>query len=171
MVEQGLHVRSQFILILCYFPKPSRYPCRSSDCKEAFAMLQQRMQHEKDAHDGKPLVCNICFKTFSTQCHYVRHMGTHTERQTCDVCGKECKNANSLRKHRLIHVNGGAVCQYCGKTYQDANILRMHEKIHKNDRQVSGNLWNSLTRWREGVLRSSHGVSASSSEIKTETET
>ena len=58
----------------------------------------------------------------------------------CDICGKTCSNANSIRYHlKKLHGEKGQVknhqCDTCRKFFSCVSSLNRHEKSHSNNRK------------------------------------
>ena len=54
---------------------------------------------------------------------------------TCDACGKELKDRNTLNRHFRVHTGERPyLCNTCGRTFKDIATLKKHESIHTGEK-------------------------------------
>ncbi|CAH0405621.1 unnamed protein product [Chilo suppressalis] len=111
-------------------------------CNKKFNYLE-RFEAHKLEHEGKEVLisCSPCNKTFVTWSGLRRHNDSeHTlvrlDRLKCNICGKICKNQQTLKMHYKTHGERKQyVCDVCGKGFTTKFILKAHLETHKENRE------------------------------------
>ena len=49
----------------------------------------------------------------------------------CDICLKEFKNKEALRKHKYVHMDEEIMCDFCDHKAPNKKALNNHKRIHK----------------------------------------
>nr|XP_019533154.2 PR domain zinc finger protein 5-like [Aedes albopictus] len=115
--------------------KELKYVCHV--CARTFHIYSTYRSH-LETHDEsakkkppKPRVqCSVCNAWTQKLGH---HMLLHSGTQTCDICGKECKNEISYRYHMKNHETGDHMCSVCGKGFKREITLKEHMASHTGD--------------------------------------
>ncbi|XP_059618629.1 zinc finger protein 99-like [Phlebotomus argentipes] len=128
---------SHYVQHMDYHNGIKRYECEH--CGEKFFWWTARRTHIYKEHLKKKVCqCPFCPKEFYITGSMKNHIRTaHPDKSSplsrlhlCEVCGKGFKVTSQLRKHSLMHVEGG-ICSYCGKSYSTKLRLIKHLKIHE----------------------------------------
>ncbi|XP_058125335.1 uncharacterized protein LOC131266736 [Anopheles coustani] len=107
-------------------------------CGVAFTKKSDLLAHtSKICIRNEPHECQLCgvkfpneivIKQHIQECH--RHELTDS---SCAICGKLCKNQNSLMKHSYDHSRERVhCCSKCGKTFHHMGRLKRHMGSHRN---------------------------------------
>ncbi|XP_062538414.1 transcription factor grauzone-like [Armigeres subalbatus] len=112
--------------------KELNYVCHV--CARTFNIYSSYRSH-LETHDVSPkkkpqkppVQCPVCNAWTGKLSH---HMRLHSGTQTCEICGKECKNAISYRYHMKNHEMGDFVCSVCGKGFKREITLKEHMASH-----------------------------------------
>lgn len=113
-------------------------------CATKFENLETVAKHLVEEHDididltsGVPLqpyrlehsqiICGICDASFLGFRQTGKHMSTHFQKVTCDVCGKSYKSNTSLYRHtKLVHQGKMFPCYKCLKGFNSSEERRAH---------------------------------------------
>lgn len=77
-------------------------------------------------------MCPAAFKLSSTLHTHEKHVHANDGPVACDLCGKLCKNAGSMKNHRALHNETDIACPYCEKTYKIRNVMERHvQRVHQ----------------------------------------
>ncbi|XP_023717919.1 zinc finger protein 585A isoform X2 [Cryptotermes secundus] len=111
-------------------------------CGKGFSNKHALKNHQYTHNEGeKTFECQDCGKKLGTRRGYDSHCASHTEASClCDVCGKSMKHLNSLRLHRLTHIDPNffrRCCTVCGKTCRNRYLLTEHMRVHSDERPYS----------------------------------
>lgn len=99
-------------------------------CAKGFAMKSalefHRQQHSQEGRAALKAQCEHCkiwLKNIKSLRSHVKRC--KSEPVPCDVCGKECSNAMSLRSHKkFVHTNATTYsCSFCAKPFK--RLLRL----------------------------------------------
>ncbi|ODV82685.1 hypothetical protein CANARDRAFT_10345 [[Candida] arabinofermentans NRRL YB-2248] len=97
--------------------KSKQFEC--NECPRSFTRKDRLLKHQRDKHsDFTPeYVCEVCFKSYSTDDDLKRHKIVHTDRFKCNRCGKthdrlqryqnhivKCKGPQRRRKRRVKNI-------------------------------------------------------------------
>jgi KRAB domain-containing zinc finger protein len=135
-------------------------------CGMVFFTRQQIYSHLKEVHRRSDIhfQCDYCLKIFKRKSHLIRHIFSHADLLTCNICGEkrnkftmhqhyevkhlnkpkyECdlcarifKYKTALEIHiKRIHSKGEFSCYLCNQKYKKINGLLDHDKIHIGVRQ------------------------------------
>ncbi|CAG9106439.1 unnamed protein product [Plutella xylostella] len=109
-----------------------RHVCQM--CKGRFKTYYMRAQHMIQAHNVKPLPCELCDKTFPIRPmlalhHRKEHM--KEKQYECVVCKIRFFEKNKLVSHQIIHTGEkNFSCDVCGKAFARRKTLTTHLKTH-----------------------------------------
>ncbi|KAL9708120.1 hypothetical protein quinque_011638 [Culex quinquefasciatus] len=79
-------------------------PHRCTYCSKQFAHMPGLKRHLLTHTEEKQFSCRYCAREFSARPNLLIHEKSHgTEREKCDICGKEFVHVRYLRKHRKRH--------------------------------------------------------------------
>lgn len=120
-----------------------RYPCPM--CDRAFVERGILNNHIKSKHHvEKRYSCLHCGKLFRTVTEVRKHEATHNrtgdepieKKCACDLCPKKFAREQSLKCHRLTHINPKAFrCELCQRNFASKGILTKHTAaMHTNQR-------------------------------------
>ena len=130
------------------------HPCPT--CWEWFS-TEETMQYHLSCHgmDPKYLVCTICNYKISAQSYKKRkthgqptldeHIKIHSEKLSCDQCGKLFVNPSTLKAHHKIHKEKTKQCYICYEMFlkqfqvnehisvkHEANKIYQCDQCHRN---------------------------------------
>jgi uncharacterized C2H2 Zn-finger protein len=78
--------------------------CCSSECDSVLSTWRRLMIHkEKHFPSNERFSCPQCQKNYATQIGYEKHLNSHNIHFICSHCGKEFKEAKTLRWHEQTH--------------------------------------------------------------------
>ncbi|XP_039444615.1 zinc finger protein 675-like [Culex pipiens pallens] len=109
-------------------------------CAKGFAMKSalefHRQQHSQEGRAALKAQCEHCkiwLKNIKSLRSHVKRC--KSEPVPCDVCGKECSNAMSLRSHKkFVHTNATTYsCSFCAKPFKRLLRLKEHEAGHTGE--------------------------------------
>lgn len=88
--------------------------------------------HARTVH--RCMACGQCFDDAPALSDHVRRCHTdNNQDNTCDVCGKACKDRRSLQKHSWVHSeNRSFPCYACNKRFHSRARLRRHMVSHRD---------------------------------------
>ena len=81
-------------------------------------------------------VCKFCSKTVKDHQQlkaHIRSWHCNQSKYRCNICNLSFREAFTLKRYNLIHVEGGAnkfVCHYCGKGFTQQSRLDDHTRAH-----------------------------------------
>ncbi|KFB47808.1 zinc finger protein 250 [Anopheles sinensis] len=110
--------------------------CR--ECGLAFTRKSDLLAHmSKICNRSEPHECQLCGEKFPNEIVIKQHVQEcHRHELTdssCAICGKLCKNQNSLMKHSYDHSRERVhCCSKCGKTFHHMGRLKRHMGSHRN---------------------------------------
>ena len=153
------------------------YSCRV--CEEAFALSDQRRNHERREHNYgnvPTLKCLYCRRKCISQESLDRHMAKHLNEkpiQECNVCHKTFTGAPSLtplqqlERHQLMVHNTERtfLCKTCGFKCKTAPALAKHETRHLPESQKTHSCPECSKKFATGQLLKAHVTSVHSTEI------
>ena len=120
------------------------YEC--PECGKKFSVAHHLKNHLLSHYKIKNLMCNLCKKRFSENCHLTRHMklthGIGLERKyPCKVCKKEFPTVPRLVQHLKIHTGDTPhICDMCPARFPTATSLLWHKKAHSSEVQFPCNV-------------------------------
>jgi uncharacterized Zn-finger protein len=113
------------------------------DCPVPFTFprIKDEPESDLDEHrtlrdDGRPLLCDVCNKSFSEQLVLMRHQLTHNGERpyVCEVCNKSFSKKYSLKIHLRIHSGERpCVCDVCNKSFRYQLALKRHQLTHSGE--------------------------------------
>jgi len=134
--------------------KDINYLNKHRERKHGEAHVESSIEEEDVTKNGFERVnCNVCDKRLSRQ-SIDRHLyrkhglkkkqiqnmhikieedGNPVDSNCCNLCGKECRNAEMLLKHMRIKHTRGYKCDECPKSFKVGSELRVHKRIHLPD--------------------------------------
>lgn len=103
-------------------------------CGNPFLLKRDKIAHEKLHTGAKPMLCNVCGKSFMTAYTLSKHEARHQEGDRKFQC-KFCDEMFSLKRDCTIHEdqhlkNGVLKCSICGKEFKSRYTLMTHEYSH-----------------------------------------
>lgn len=122
--------------------------CRK--CSEPFERLDDVAKHLNEKHDAKidfefqlglhpfkfvqdKLMCGICDLNFPCMRQLSRHMSSHYQNFTCDLCGKSYTTNSSLQQHiRFSHIDDERICRKCKQTFSSLKAKKEHTTNSQN---------------------------------------
>ena len=118
--------------------------CGVSSSKEPMDLSKLSQNNAENRVTVKLIACVICNKLFKRMFNLQRHIAvTHTGQKSfvCEICGKACAHAYTLKQHMLLHTRSKVFsCDKCDKQYTDPSSLRRHKlKQHARDQGEQGN--------------------------------
>ncbi|XP_026225000.1 zinc finger and SCAN domain-containing protein 2-like isoform X2 [Anabas testudineus] len=109
-----------------------RYGCEI--CGKRFKILGTLKSHEKiHTVRDRPFLCDICCKTFVSNCGLMAHMKTHSKVRPfiCIVCSKGFISNGELRAHMRVHTGEAPYgCSECGRFFKRKTHLNNHVRSH-----------------------------------------
>ncbi|XP_044752646.1 PR domain zinc finger protein 15-like isoform X3 [Coccinella septempunctata] len=91
------------------------------------------------------IVCDVCFKNFSTLPNLIQHLKGHrgdyhcsgcNKVFKCDLCSKNFKCKKYLLHHKKTHKKIKHNCNNCRSSFQTKSNLTRHSKIHQKNGSV-----------------------------------
>lgn len=88
-----------------------------------FCELTLHFRHNlKEHYDGTLYECH-CGSICKSKRNLEHHQETHTEKEICEVCDKQCSTRNTLRRHwNLKHVTTHGTFKYSRSKFIDTKI-------------------------------------------------
>lgn len=86
---------------------------------------------------SKRFECLLCFKRFTEAQSLRRHHLLHTGEQpyACQHCGKKFSRSSNLVVHSRVHTGERPyACQVCGRCFADSSRLRRHSQRHTGEK-------------------------------------
>ncbi|KAK2899478.1 uncharacterized protein [Channa argus] len=109
-----------------------RYGCEI--CGKRFKILGTLKSHEKiHTVRDRPFLCDICCKTFVSNCGLTAHMKTHSNVRPfiCIICSKGFISNGELRAHMRVHTGEAPYgCSECGRFFKRKTHLNNHVRSH-----------------------------------------
>ncbi|KAG7220618.1 hypothetical protein INR49_017872 [Caranx melampygus] len=96
--------RRQFKMHLMSHGGGAQFKCSKAGCKDKFHSHSQRKAHEKK-HEGYTCPSTDCQVLEHTWGKLQKHRAKHPATIACQVCKKEFKKADALRRHKRIHAS------------------------------------------------------------------
>lgn len=123
------------------FENPQTWRCHTCKvgnfCCEHCGMVYPHATHLKkhlETHGDIQFTCALCFKGFSREANYRRHMQRHSSEKKfdCQLCDSKFKEKRELVKHRqLVHSNHRPFqCSSCSRSFAFRYMLKRHEQAH-----------------------------------------
>ncbi|CAL4134664.1 unnamed protein product, partial [Meganyctiphanes norvegica] len=85
----------------------------------------------------KSYQCTLCYKDFSNNSYFKRHLITHTGEKNyqCTHCDKAFSSNSYLKRHLITHTGGKPYqCRYCEKTFRNKYDLTIHLRTHTGEK-------------------------------------
>jgi hypothetical protein len=112
--------------------------------KIAFSIAENKLERfeistlaeEEMPEDQEVFTCD-CKLTFKTEWHLKRHLEGHDVKDySCQICGKNFKNAGALKQHGFVHKEARDFqCEICEKGFKSPSSLRLHKHtVHNNEK-------------------------------------
>lgn len=120
------------------FPCPHKFPVKCSKILSSRAHLKK---HLNTTHRVKDFICDYDGKHFNTKDKLRLHIFQHRIyfRVNCEVCNKEYKTNQSMRKHLRAHFEQHQ-CDLCGQIFNYKKLLQNHvASIHQDEHEVPCN--------------------------------
>ena len=109
------------------------FRCMVLPCNQTFRSIRLWNQHHAVIHKSKPLVCDICKKSFTKPSAKKSHNNSHaSHRYSCIKCTKTFAYVSALRQHKLVHSRQRFKCfaGKCTHSYKYPWDLNRHVKTH-----------------------------------------
>lgn len=124
-------------------------------CSTYDRLREHQRQHRHGIFTNAPdvaFICDICEKTFSSAKYLKSHQGqAHDEKEAkCELCGKICKNRESLRSHSRYHVK--VECPACLKIFTKRS-LHGHMLTHSSENRFECDLCDHFTIWKKNLRK------------------
>ncbi|OWF43297.1 Zinc finger protein 165 [Mizuhopecten yessoensis] len=79
-------------------------------------------------------LCYECGKLFKSYQGYKKHEKLFhrggVDCKSCEICGRQCPDESSLKKHRMMHTGDRPFsCDKCGRTYKHRSNLKDHSCV------------------------------------------
>lgn len=130
----------------CYAELPLEVVLHESDqpkgssntrpAQKSFA-CDQLNQASTSAHQGIPLNCDICNKSFNEWYGLKAHkMSTHYGMaHECSICNKSFDHLSKLIRHKnTVHMKVTYPCALCGKLFRKMSTLKAHTVLSHQER-------------------------------------
>jgi len=119
-------------------------------CGVTVINLRSHMANKHKPVEERKFECGVCKKRFIYQSQLTEHRKqTHESggsNWTCQVCGKQVKSEQNLKRHELMHeLVKPFGCHLCGKGFTKMKVLNEHIKKHEKEKT------NAKKRKRKGV--------------------
>ncbi|CRL07691.1 CLUMA_CG020648, isoform A [Clunio marinus] len=115
------------------------FPC--DHCKKILSSFIHLQKHLNTTHKPKEFICDYEGKCFNTKDKLRLHILQHRlyYRVSCNICQKEYKTNQSMRKHLRTHFEQHQ-CEACGQTFRYKRLLLNHmSSIHQDDPTIPCN--------------------------------
>lgn len=116
--------------------KHSDKPSISCFCGKSFRQKSVYSRHYQVLHNGiKAFKCDLCQKEFSGKSHLMYHVKAFhsviSTSITCEICGNQYKNKDTLKKHLIYHSSPKFKCAICSKKFHENKKLLDHMSSHR----------------------------------------
>lgn len=116
--------------------KHSDMPSIVCFCGKSFRQKSVYIRHHQVLHEGiKAFKCSFCLKEFSGKSHLSYHVrNVHsvvTSVMSCERCGNQYKNEDTLKKHMIYHDPPRFECAVCCKKFYENKKLMDHMSAHE----------------------------------------
>ena len=119
------------------------------ECGKSFTRSHVLRKHIRRIHEGqKDHKCEYCGKLFfdiDNMHAHVKNLHNENKEYICESCGSAFGTKNTLKKHKIIHEEGGrknlplqkANCQQCGKEFASQYTMMKHvRQVHEGQDKV-----------------------------------
>ena len=107
---KGFSTTSQLNSHMIVHSNVKNFPC--DICGKSFKSKHYLIIHTRIHNGDKPHCCEQCGKSYSDPSALKLHQNSaHAEKEklSCEVCGKQCHHKANLKRHMVLHSEGGGV--------------------------------------------------------------